>query len=133
VSRFLDPLTLEELTDTEHSRWRVVDHPFRYESDLAGLITVPIGFVTDLASVPRIPFIYDALGADDNKPACVHDWIYTTGKYPKDIADKILLEASAVIGMAAWRRRLIYWGVVLFGDAIWDAHRRADKFKPAVQ
>lgn len=122
---FPDSLDVKELTDTEDSTWQVINHPFRYHSALIGLITVPLGFVTDFASVPRIPLIFDELGDDANRPSVVHDWLYYADLVPKYMADKVLFEAMGVIGMAAWRRYPIYWGVVFGGQLAWDKHRQA--------
>lgn len=121
---FPDSLDVQEITDTEDSLWEVIDHPFRYQSSLAGLITVPVGFQTDFASVPRIPFIFDELGEDANKPSVVHDWLYYSALFTKEISDKILLEAMGAIGMSAFRKYPIYWGVVIGGKAAWDLHRK---------
>ncbi len=51
--------------------------PFVYESDTIGLIVVPKGFVTDFASVPRLPFIYLFFGGIGDEEAVIHDWLYT--------------------------------------------------------
>lgn len=123
MSAFLDPLDVQEITDSEDSTWEVLT-AFRYQSDLVGLITVPLGFVTDFASVPRIPFVFEAVGDDANKPAVVHDYLYYSALFPKPTADKVLLEAMAAIGMSGWRRYVIYWGVVLGGFVAWNNHRK---------
>ena len=44
------------------------------------------------------------------------DWTPTTRKW----ADHIFLEAMGVLGVAPWRRRLMYWGVRLFGWLAWN-------------
>lgn len=106
-------------------RFRVCDHPFRYQSDLIGVITIPVGFVTDFASVPRIGLIYAFLGDTAHEPAVVHDWLYYSGLVAKATADKVLLEAMGVIGLPWYRRWPIYCGVVAGGFVAWNGHRRA--------
>lgn len=124
MSQFLDPLCITEIDD---SIFQVCDHPFRYQSDLAGkTFTVPVGFKTDFASVPRIGIIYAALGDTAHEPAVVHDWLYYAGVTTRKEADQILLEAMVVFGVSAWRRWPIYWGVRAGGWYAWDDHRKKE-------
>ena len=52
ISSFLLPLKIEE----NEGKWTLLA-PLKYRSELLErVITVPKGFITDLASVPRIPF-----------------------------------------------------------------------------
>lgn len=128
MSQFLDSLCIAEVDD---KIFQVYDHPFRYASDLQGLITVPIGFYTDFASVPRwMPLMYALVGDTAHAPAVIHDWLYYSAFVPnrKD-ADLVLLEAMRVWGMSAWRCQTIYWGVRLGGWAAWNNHRRNEKPK----
>ncbi len=121
MSQFLDPLNVTEISD---SVFAICDHSFRYKSDLAGLITVPIGFYTDFASVPRIGIIYSMLGDTAHEPAVIHDWIYYSAIVTREIADEVLMEAMKVIGIPWWRRYPIYWGVRIGGWHAWDQHRK---------
>lgn len=123
MSRFLDPLNVAEISDSVFS---VIDHPFRYQSNVANqLITVPIGFYTDFASVPRwVPIMYALLGDTAHEPAVIHDWLYYSAITTKDIADKVLLEAMKCWGMPLWRAYPIYWGVHIGGFVAWNEHRK---------
>lgn len=121
MSAFLDKLIVEEIDD---STWKVHE-PFRYQSDLAGLISVPAGFKTDFASVPRIGLIYSLLGDTAHEPAVIHDWGYYCGVLPRKVCDKVILEAMGVIGMPWYRRWPIYAGVRAGGWMAWNAHRKA--------
>ncbi len=97
MSAFLDPLIVQEISDSIFQTTQV----FRYQSDIAGLITVPALFFTDFASVPRIGIIYAMLGDCAHEPAVVHDFCYYTGTLTRKMSDDVLLEAMEVIGMAA--------------------------------
>lgn len=121
MAQFLDSLYLAEVDD---STFRIVDHPFRYQSDIGGLITVPIGFETDFASVPRIGWIYALLGDIAHEPAVIHDWLYYSAISSRKDSDDILLEAMTSIHIG-WRRYPIYWGVRLGGELAWNSHRKA--------
>ena len=41
-----------------------------------GLITVPEGYTTNFASVPRIPIIFDLVGGYGHAAAVLHDYLY---------------------------------------------------------
>ena len=119
----MDSLDVQEITDTEDSLWKVIDHPFRYQSVLVGLITVPLEFSDRFCQRPAHPVHFDELGDDANKPSIVHDACYFYAWFPREIADKILLEAMGVIGMSWARRWAIYAGVRLGGWVAWNKHR----------
>jgi hypothetical protein len=104
-----------ELIKDEPATWRLLE-PLVYQSDVAGqTFTVPAGFVTDLASTPRIPFVYEIGGGVANMASVIHDWIYTTHVVPRNVADAVLREASAVNGMSWLRRQIMWLGVRIGG------------------
>lgn len=117
MSRFLNRLCIEVADDQDNGQW-VVTRPLVYESDVAGMtITVPAGFQTDLASVPRLPVVYLLTGGTSNEAAVVHDYLYSTGIVSRKIADAVLSEASKVTGVPAWRRGLMWAAVRIFGGS----------------
>lgn len=119
MSRFLTRLALRAADDKDDGQW-IVDEPLVYESDVArALVTVPAGFQTDLASVPRLPIVYWLTGATSNAAAVVHDYLYSTRLVPREVADAVLREASAVTGVPAWRRGMMWAAVRLFGGRYW--------------
>jgi hypothetical protein len=98
--------------------WILVDDCI-YQSDLLGddgkpcRVTVPEGFPTDLASIPRIFRLLIAVKNGKHRaPAIVHDWLCRLGlEFSRVTADKIFLEAMAVMGVPKWRRYAMYWAV----------------------
>jgi hypothetical protein len=121
IARFLSRGTLQAASDVDDGKWRVVD-PLIYESVVAQrTITVPTGFVTDLASVPRLPVVYLACGDCASEAAIVHDYLYSTGLVPRRVADDVLFEASKVSGVPAWRRWAMWAGVRLGGASHFNA------------
>jgi hypothetical protein len=87
-------------------------------------VVVPMGFVTDLASIPRV--FWQALRPEGRYAyaAVVHDYLYWTQKRLREEADqifKIAMEDSkvkpAIIGT-------VYQGVRRFGQAAWDNNAR---------
>lgn len=121
MSQFLDALNVTEVSD---SVFAICDHPFRYQSDLAGLLTVPVGFYTDFASVPRLGLIYAMLGDRAHEPAVIHDWLYYSAVTTREISDRVLMEAMVVMDLPFWQRYPIYWGVRVGGWHAWNDHRK---------
>jgi hypothetical protein len=81
MSEFLSPFVIEWYSV---KRWRLFA-PLRYRSDLLGrAIEVPAGFITDLGSVPRVPFAYLIAGARGPRACCLHDYCYS---YPEELRD----------------------------------------------
>lgn len=87
-------------------------------------IIVPIGFRTDFASVPRIPGIYDLLGGIARAAAVVHDYLYREGLFDRKTCDDIFLAAMKDQGVCFVKRRLLYWGVRLFGGPYWKGKNK---------
>ena len=81
-----------------------------------GLITVPAGVETDFASVPRIPIVFDLVGAYGHAAAVLHDQLYETGDLPRAAADRVFLNALRSSGLARWRAWLMYAGVRIGGQ-----------------
>lgn len=72
---FLTPLRVEQVSEAAGT-WRLLE-PLCYVSPIfGGLIVVPAGFVTDFASVPRLPFSYWLFGGVGQAAAVVHDYLY---------------------------------------------------------
>lgn len=117
MSKFLSKCVLEIADNEDDGKW-IVHDPLIYQSDVAArIITVPAGFPTNLASVPRLPVVFLLTGSTSNEAAVVHDYLYSTGIVSREIADKVLEEASAVTGVPWWRRKLMYFGVRFGGSS----------------
>jgi hypothetical protein len=125
MSRFLSRCVLEIADDEDDGQW-ILAVALAYESDVAGItITVPAGFQTDLASVPRLPLVFLLAGDCAREAAVVHDYLYSTHLVERGTADAVLREASACTGVPAWRRWLMWAGVRLFGGSHWTPAARA--------
>jgi hypothetical protein len=130
MSKFLTDLETTCVNDLDASGrgiWRV-NAPFVYQSDLLGkAITVEPGFLTDYASVPRVPVAYLLFGDTSHKAAVLHDWLYHHHEVCDEaMANQVLLEASAAEGITAWRRWGIYLGVKVGGQSSWEDDGRSD-------
>lgn len=134
MSAFLTALQVENASTFDDGRWRLTA-PLVYQSDVAGqTFTVPVGFVTDFASVPRIVVVYELCGDTSSEAAAVHDFLYTAPHpVPRAVADAVLKEASAVTGVAGWRRWMMWAGVRMGGASHWGASAPAVAPSPEVK
>lgn len=97
---------------------RTLVEPLVYFSALLGLlVTVPAGFVTDYASVPRAPLTYWLFGGIGDEAAVVHDFLYEKGLVPRNQADDVYLEALEACDVPTWRRGPMWAAVRLFGGS----------------
>lgn len=124
MSKYLNQLEVECIDDTANCGrgiWQVVGD-FEYQSDLLGKsISIENGFLTDFASVPRVPFAYWLFGDTSHKAAVIHDWLFHHHEVcDEHTANKVLLEAMEVEGVPAWRRDGIYAGVEIGGESSWE-------------
>lgn len=114
--KFITELVVNQLSDES---WELV-FPLEYESDILGHIHVPEGFITDFASVPRLPGAYWLTGGKATKAAVIHDYLYRTKICTRKQADDVFLEAMKATSQSWWRRSLMWAGVRLFG---WTAYK----------
>ena len=123
-SEFRTKLELEELRDADdaaitfsakNTTWRVTAPLVFYSEHLAREITVPAGFITDFASVPRLPVAYLLAGGEADEASVVHDYLYHSHELARADADAVFEEAMAATGQPWWRRKLMWAGVRLFG------------------
>ncbi|WP_186169220.1 DUF1353 domain-containing protein [Burkholderia gladioli] len=123
MSAFLSRLEVELVSDSTNSgrgTWRLTA-PLVYQSDVADRIfTVPAGFETDFASVPRAPVAFLLAADSAHEASTVHDFLYTA-PHPvtRSMADAVLKEASIVSGVPAWRAWLMWAGVRIGGGGHW--------------
>ena len=97
----------------------ILEERLVYNSDMIGLVIVPAGFETDLASIPRI-FLSLIPKVDRHMlPAIVHDYLCRHSDVRRKVADRVFLEAMKLKEVNPVRRRLMYWAVrigALFGS-----------------
>lgn len=87
-------------------------------------VSVPPGFVTDFASIPRA--LWTALPRDGDYvwAAVVHDHLYWFQTTTKDIADDVLKAAMIDFKIPTLDRTAIYQGVHLGGSSAWNENAR---------
>lgn len=140
MSSFTTPLRVEILDRTKAGRVLVkLLEPFSYDVGSEGsgeTITVPAGFESDFASIPRALWRIEPPLGRSGKAAVVHDLLYAragmigvgeldergTQKvrfYTRQRADEIFLEALAVLGVHPIKRQLMFRAVRMFGSGGW--------------
>lgn len=119
MSQFLSDLRLDLIEDEGEdgrAHWRL-GAPLKYYSSVhwrgrhIGLIVVPRGFETDLASVPRLPVAWMLAGGIANRPSVIHDWLCDSRRFTSRIAAAVFAEACAAEGIVFWRRAIM-WAAV---------------------
>ena len=121
MGQFLYPLRLErieDISDDGRGTWRLLDTVV-FLSARYGRIVAPAGFVTDLASVPRLPVAYFLAGGLAHAAAVVHDWLYDSHELTRAQADAVFREAAQACGVSAWRSWLMWAGVRRGGGNAW--------------
>jgi hypothetical protein len=88
------------------------------------------GFVTDYASVPRIPFAYMLYGGIGNYAAVLHDALYSNSSLVKvcdfdtqmrfhpdrEFCDEAFLAGLEARGISSWKAKPMYWAVRWKGE-----------------
>lgn len=95
-----------------------MDHEFGY-------LVVPVGTVTDLASIPRGLRdweIFDPNGRS-RRSAVMHDWLYLDGTRGKPYADDFLRSALICEGLSPSAAAAFYFAVKWFGGPAWRSYR----------
>lgn len=131
---FLTPLEL--IADPQPDLWRL-GAPLVWCDPVYGRLEVPVGFQTDLASIPRLfrnlPFL-DPAGIS-RRAAVVHDWLYGSAdgrEHGKQYADSFLRVALLAEGASKSVAQSFYLAVHWFGGSSWyEDGNRLKRLSPA--
>lgn len=118
--KFLDEPTLKVHGDD----WRLVLPLIYLRSDYTA-ITVPAGFITDLASIPRLLHPLIPVNGKHRAAAVLHDYLYAMQTMPRAQCDAIFLEAMEACGVRWTQRWAMYSAVRVGGWAPWEKRRKA--------
>ena len=99
---------------------RVLQREFRFVTSWGYTVTVPAGFVTDYASIPR--FLWRIAPPATGRhvwPAVLHDRLYRCPEEPvtRKFADEVFLDAMIQSRVPLWKRQAIYRAVRMFGGS----------------
>ncbi len=114
--------------------WRLTQDLVWQDAQFGELI-VPVGFLTDLESVPfmirGIPWVDSVFDPDGvtRKPAAGHDFLYAWHAWGKEKSDDFLRVAIIAEGGSKSVAETVYLGVHLFGGSSWRKDDNAlDKY-----
>lgn len=82
-------------------------------------VEVPYGFVTDLASIPRVLWPIMPPASKYTHAAIVHDYLYWTQSVERDIADQIFNIGMRELKVGRWKAGAVYQAVSKFGSGAW--------------
>lgn len=82
-------------------------------------IEVPIGFKTDLVTVPNLLGKYFPSTSPISKAAVLHDFVYATGIMSKYEADLLFYKAMEAAGVSVELKTIAYTAVTLFASIPW--------------
>ena len=74
-------------------------------------VSVPAGFETDYASVPRLLWIIFPPSGTHNKAAVIHDYLYKSKACSRFLADALFREAMREVGVHAARAWFMWLAV----------------------
>lgn len=127
MSSFTTPLRVEFIDGRD---WRVCE-PFTYcigsLAEPIGTVTIPAGFVTDFASVPRV--LWNLLPPTGlyGKAGVLHDYLYRRLLLTRRECDNLLLEAMQALGVPGLTCAAVFLGVRLGGWVTYRHYRKNHK------
>jgi hypothetical protein len=139
MAGFLDTLAVKEI-DGDDQRWRLLE-PCLYHlkvPDGDEWVDVPIGFVTDFGSIPRLLWGVPGLSpfGKYRRAYVVHDKLFRAPVVRSALSARaisfsetndILREAMQVLGANWWLRQFVWTGVSTGGRLSWNRYRHADQ------
>jgi hypothetical protein len=112
--------------DEKSGNKSILVEPLSYQSNrLDRVFTVPIGFVTDLASIPRLFQLFISKMGRHRKAAVLHDYLYSENtaylKVSREQADIVFYDAMRDEDVPLWKSWSMYRAVRLGG---WASFRK---------
>ena len=113
----------QQFADGKH--WvltRSIDFETDEDTKITG--TVPKGFVTDYASVPRVFWSVVPRHGRYSAAAVVHDYLYWTQTTSREDADKVMKELMKFSEVSDAQRETIYTSLRAGGSFAWRSNKR---------
>lgn len=102
---------LTEAGDMGRASWITLQRLRYYSPMMRARYEVPQNFVTDFASVPRLPLMYWLTGDTAHASAVLHDYLTRYALLSWADCARVFREAMKAEGVPAWRRNSMYWAV----------------------
>jgi hypothetical protein len=121
----IDPVDFRPFVDGQH--W-IVRQPLTYRIGVsAHQVVVPVGFVTDFASIPQALQSIIRQNGSYILPAVVHDYLYWNQSCTRAQADQIFLLAMIENGVSSVHQTALHQAVKIAGGFAWDDNARERK------
>lgn len=88
-------------------------------------VEVPIGFVTDFASIPQVFWSVLRPDGDYTYAAIIHDFLYWTQDRSRKDCDRVMKLAMEDLGIDTATGQTIYLAVRAGGDGAWQSNKQA--------
>ena len=120
---FTTKLNMEVLGEQAYE----VVSPLVYENNEL-ILQVNPKFDFDGASVPQClwSFGLSPMTGGYQRSACLHDALYASEYFPREICDKLFLEAMESEGVGYIKRYSMYYAVRAFGGQVWKQHTKEE-------
>ena len=122
------------ILDVERKLWSITNDPLYLwtHENTQTPITIPIGFPTDGASIPRgLWNLFPPFDSTYVEAAIVHDFLYASHLLVKEEADLVFYETMVTLKTFPLTRETLYWGVrwaggssYASGPARWEERKR---------
>lgn len=123
MTGFLSELDLRSVRG--HPRkWQLLS-PLIYQAASGERITVPVGFLTDLASIPQILQGIVPVNDAHRDAAVLHDYLFVVQDRPRADVDALFLEAMRSLGVRCTQRGVMWAAVRLGGLLPWRKNTKA--------
>lgn len=123
MNKFTEELVVKKIGDQVYE----LVEPLVYENEVM-VVQVNPKFDFDAISIPKVmwslvdsPFTGKAVRA-----AVLHDALYASEWFARDVCDKLFLEAMESDGVSWIKRNLMYYAVRAFGWTVWKGHEKAE-------
>lgn len=123
---FLDNIHVTQTPENIDAGLWTLTQPLRYQGNV-DLFTVPPGFETNYASVPRAFWFIVSPTGRHSLPAVLHDYLYCAGLTTRADADGLFRRTMREAGVSYAVRWSMYYAVRTFGKKYWGetASRRS--------
>jgi hypothetical protein len=106
----------------KNRKWQLLES-FVFKTSDGDIVGAPRGFVSDLASVPRLLWFLFPPSGNYAPAAIIHDWLYAAQTVSRARADWIFLDAMRAEGVNWFARWALYFGVRAGGWFPWYKKR----------
>lgn len=126
---FLTSLSLQVIGEQNY----LLINPLLYR-DKEYFITVSAGFDFDGVSIPRIlwSLVGSPMTGGYQRSACLHDALYASQLFPRDVCDKIFYEAMKAEGVNKIKAYTLYKAVRIGGYFAYKSKDEIEKYQKLV-